>query len=101
MAIEKPTLDNARKLRRVYYIDAADEEVKEIMKNARRKLEVPLPAAMPCKIQREQYRETCHVEKKCQTKYVCIVEADDSTRKRMEGSLHKNHEDCIAGKRNV
>ena len=27
-----------------------------------------------------------------------IVEADQSARKRMEGSLHKNHEDHIAGK---
>ena len=68
------------------------------MKNARRKLEVPMPAAMPCKIQREKYRETCRVEKMCKAKYVCSVEADESTRKRMEGSPHKNHEDHIAGK---
>ena len=38
------------------------------MKKARGKLEVPMPAAMPCKIQREKYRETCRVEKKCKTK---------------------------------
>ena len=68
------------------------------MKNARRKLEVPMPAAMPCKIQREKKRETCSVEKNCKTNYACMVEADESTRKRMEGSLHKNHEDHIAGK---
>ena len=68
------------------------------MKNGRRKLEVPMPAAMPCKIQREKYWETCRVEKNCKTNYACIVEADESTRKRMEGSLHKNHEDHIAGK---
>ena len=68
------------------------------MKNARRKLEVPMPAAMPCKTQREMYRETCCVEKNCKTKYACIVEADESMRKRMEGSLHKYHEDYIAGK---
>ena len=52
------------------------------MKNARRKLEGPMPAAMPCKTQREKYRETCRVEKKCKTKYACIVEADESARKR-------------------
>ena len=68
------------------------------MKNARRKLEVPMPAAMPCKIQREKYWETCRVEKNCKTNYACMVEADESTRKRMEGSLHKNHEDHVAGK---
>ena len=32
------------------------------------------------------------------TKYACIVEADESTRKRLEGNLHKDHEDHIAGK---
>ena len=98
-AIEKPELDNARKLRGIYFTGPDDEEFKDIMKNARRKLEVPMPAAMPCKIQREKYRGTCRVEKDCKTEYACIVEADESTRKRMEGSRHKNHEDHIAGKR--
>ena len=36
--IEKPKLDNARKLRGIYFIDPEDEEFKEIMKNARGKL---------------------------------------------------------------
>ena len=48
-AIEKPKLDNARKLRGIYYIDPDDGEFKDIMKNARRKLEVPKPAAMLAK----------------------------------------------------
>ena len=48
-AIEKPKLDNARRLRGIYFIDPYDEEFKDIMKNARRKLEIPMPAAMPCK----------------------------------------------------
>ena len=68
------------------------------MKNARRKLEVPMPAAMPCKLQRDKYMETCRTVEEHKTKYACIVEADESTRKRMEGSVHKNHEDHIAGK---
>ena len=46
-AIEQSTLDNARKLRGIYFIDPDDEEFKDIIKNARRKLEVPMPAAMP------------------------------------------------------
>ena len=33
------------------------------------------------------------------TKYACIVEADESTRKHLEGTLHKNHEDRIEEKR--
>ena len=97
-AIEKPRLENAIRLRGIYFIELDDEEFKRTMKNARRKLEVPMPAAMPCKLQRDKYRETCRVEKNCKTKYACIVEADESTRKGMEGSLHKNHADHIAGK---
>ena len=56
-----------------------------------------MPAAMPCKTRREKYRETCSVEKKRKTKYASVVEADEPARKRMEGSLHKDHEDHIAG----
>ena len=40
------------------YIDFDDEEFKRIMENARRKLEIPMPAAMPCRIQLSQHRET-------------------------------------------
>ena len=58
-AIEKPHLDNARRLRGAYFMDPDDEEFKDIMKNARRKLEIPMPAGMPCKLQRDKYRETC------------------------------------------
>ena len=97
-AFEKPKLDNARRFRGIYFIDPKDGDIKDIMKNARRKLEVPMPAAMPCKLEREKYRETCRVVKDCKTKYACIVEADESTRKRMDGSHHHNHEDHIVGK---
>ena len=93
-AIEKPKRDTARKLRGIYFIDPADEEFKDIMKNVRRKLEVPMPAAMLCRTGHEEYRETCSVLDNCRTKYACIVEAHDSLRKRMEGTLHKGHEDC-------
>ena len=69
-----------------------------IMKKARRKLEVPMPAAMPCKTRREEYRETCRDMENCKTKYACIVEAHESTRKRLEGTLHKGQKDHIAGR---
>ena len=39
-AVEKPKLDNARQLCGIYFIDPDDEECKDIMQNARRKLEV-------------------------------------------------------------
>ena len=67
-AIEKPKLDNGRRLRGMYFIYPEDGVFKDIMKNARRKLEIPMPASMPCKIRREKYRETCRVEKECNTK---------------------------------
>ena len=69
-----------------------------MMKNARGKLEIPMPAATPCKTYWEKYRETSSGEKKCKTNFACIVEADESTTKRMEGTLHKYHEEHIAGK---
>ena len=75
-----------------------DEEFKDITINARRKLEIQMPAAMPCKTQREKCRETCRLEKKCKTKGACVVEADVSMRLRMAGAVRKHHEDQIAGK---
>ena len=75
-----------------------DVEFKETIQNARRKLEVPMPAGMPCKTRGREYRETCSAPGVCKTKYACIVEADKSTRKRLEGTPHKGHEDHIAGK---
>ena len=91
----KSGLSRNQRLRGIYFIDPDDEEFKDIMKNARRKLDISMPAAMPCKLQRETYRETCRVEEH-KTKYACIVEADEYFRTRMEGSPHKNHEHQIA-----
>ena len=45
-AIEKPKLDNARQLRGIFFIEPDVEEL-NTMRNARRKLEMPMPAAMP------------------------------------------------------
>ena len=42
-------------------------------------------------------RKPCSFSGIRKTKYACIVEADESTRKRLEGTLHKDHEDHIAG----
>ena len=47
--IEKPKLHNARQLRGTFFIEPNDEAFKLTKKAARRKLEVPMPAAMPCK----------------------------------------------------
>ena len=47
---EKFHLENARKLRGIYFIDPEDTELKETIKNARKKLETSVAPAMPCKI---------------------------------------------------
>ena len=82
----------------VFFIEPDDEEFKRIMKNSRRKLEAPMPAAMPCRTRREEYRETCSVLHNRKTKHGSIVEAHESARKRMEGTLHNGHEDHTAGR---
>ena len=90
-AIEKPKLDNARRSRGIYFDDPKDEEFKDVMRNARRKLEVPMPAAMPCKTpvkipMCQSSRETCRNIGKHKTKYACVVEVDESMRIRMEAA---------------
>ena len=47
---DKLHLDNARKLRRIYFIDPEDKEFKETIKNVRKKLETPTAPAVPRKI---------------------------------------------------
>ena len=89
-AIEKPKLDNARRLRGIFFIEPDDEEFKRVMKSARRKLEIPMPAAMPRRLQLHQHRETCGTVGQHNTKDACVVEADENMRIRMEGSQSKN-----------
>ena len=48
---------------------------------------------MICKISRNKHRETCSSTDNRKTKFACIIEADESTRRRLEGSLPKVHED--------
>ena len=51
---EKLHLDIASKLRGIYFMDPEDKEFKEIIKNARKKLETSVAPAMPCKISIQQ-----------------------------------------------
>ena len=53
-------LDNARRLRGIYFIDPEDKEFKATIRNARKKLETPMAPAMPCK--------TCKKSKKGETR---------------------------------
>ena len=96
---EKPKLDNARRLRGIYFIDPEDKEFKETIKNARKKLETPMAPAMPCKTSKKsKHGETRGKTNEIKSKLACILEASESTRLRMEESLPNHHEDHIAGK---
>ena len=75
-----------------------DEELKDITRNAHRKLEISMPAAMLCKSPVNCSGETCSSIGKRKTKYACIVDAHESMRIRMEGAPHRYHEDHIAAK---
>ena len=96
--VEKPKLDNARQLREIFFIEPNDEEFKLTTKAARRKLEVPMPAAMPCKRPIKSSGETHRSIGKRKTKYACVVDADESTRPRQEGVGHKPHQNHITAK---
>ena len=97
-AIEKPKLDNARRLRGIYFIDPEDTEFKEIIKK-RRKLETPMAPAMLCKsCKKNKHGETRSKNNDFKSKCACILEASESTRLRVEEPLPNYHEDHIAGK---
>ena len=91
-AIEKPEF-NGRQLRGTFSIEPNDEEFKLTMKAARRKLEVPMPAAMTCNIPLMNSGETDRNIGKRKTNYACVVDADEWTRPREEGAGHKPHQD--------
>ena len=96
---EEPKLDNARRLRGIYFIDPLDKEFKETIKNARKKLETPVAPAMPCKISKNN--QNCGnggKSNKIKSKLACMLEASKSTRLRVGESLPNHHEDHIAGK---
>ena len=71
---EQLHLENARKLRGIYFIDPEDEEFKETIKNARKKLETPIAPAMPCKIMKNCGSGGSN---KIKTRLACILETGD------------------------
>ena len=97
---EKPHLDNARKLRRIYFIDPEDkEQFKETMKNARKKMETSVAPAMHCKTSKNsQHVGTCGKSNEIKSKLACIWEASAATRLRMGESLPNHHEDKLQEK---
>ena len=98
LSIEKPKLDNARRLRGIYFIDPEDKEFKEIIRSARKKLETPMAPVMPCKTcKKSKNGETRSKTDDFKSKFACKLEASESTRMQMEESLEKYHEGHIAG----
>ena len=77
------------------------------IKNARKKLEIPVEAGMPRKLRTtkrpnkllETDSEATGSNKMQKTKHACIVEAHESRRKRLEPTPSRNHEDHIARKK--
>ena len=56
---EKLHLENARKLRGIYFIDPEDKEFKETIKNARKKLETSVAPAMPSEVSSDALHFQC------------------------------------------
>ena len=72
---EQPKLDNARRLRGIYFIDREDKEFKETTRNARKKLETPMAPALPCKICKKSKIEETRSSKTndFKSKFACIL----------------------------
>ena len=76
-----------------------DKELKETIKNARKKLETPVAPALPFKTcKKSKHGKTCGKTNEFKSKLACILEASESTKLRMEESLPNYHEDHIAGR---
>ena len=97
-AIEKPKPDNARRLRGIYFIDPTDAEFKETIQKCAENVGSSDASSNALQDQGKNVQGTCRTLDTRKTKYVCFVEADESTRRRLEGTLHEDHEDHIAGK---
>ena len=96
---EKPKLDNARRLRGIFFLDPEDKVFRETIRNARKKLETPMAPVMPCNTCKKSKRgEIRSKTNEFKSKLACILEASESTRLRMEESLPNYHEDHSAGR---
>ena len=78
-------------LRGIYFIDLDNMEFKDTMKIARNKLESSKESATLCKVQNLGHRETGGKtdSNTRRLKYACIVEAHESTRKRIGKNQQK------------
>ena len=94
---EKLHLDNARKLRGIYFIDMRTRNSKKPLRELVRSWKHQLLLRWPCNIMKN-----CGAggSNKIKTRLACMLEADESKRLRMGNSVPNHHEDHIAGKGN-
>ena len=97
---EKPKLDNARRLRGMYFIDPEDKElIQRNHQECSQEIGNTSGPAMPRKTSKKsKHGETRGKTSDFKSKFACILEASESTRLRMGESLPNHHEDHIAGK---
>ena len=92
MGYRETKLDSARQFRGIFFIEPNDEEFKLTMKAARRKLEFPMPAAMPCKIPiKSSGKPTAILGNARQNTLVLLMPTK-------AGAGHKHHQDHITAK---
>ena len=97
-AIEKPKLDNARRLRGIYFIDLRTRSSRKPLE-MQEKLETPMAPAVPCKTcKKSKHGEIRNKTYDFKSLFACILEASESTRLRVEESVPTYHEDHIAGR---
>ena len=92
-AIEKPKLENARQLTGIFFIEPNDEEFTQTHSESR-SWKVGSSNDSSYALQstdKEQWRNSNNIWKR-KTKYACVVDVDESTRPRLEGSGHKPHQ---------
>ena len=83
----------------IYFINSDDGNYKDNIRNAKRKMEVPMEAPMLCNKRTRCQASSSETERiMTNPEHACIVEAHESTRQRVESSLPKHHDDHIAGK---
>ena len=92
---EKLHLENAQKLRGIYFFDTRTRNLKKPSRTRVRSWKHQWLLLMPCKIMKNCGSGGSN---KIKTKLACILEANESTRMRMGNSIPHHHEDHIAGK---
>ena len=96
--IKRTKLDNARQSRGIFFTEPDDEEIQNSMKNAGRKLEIPMQQQCLVKHQQIAAEKPAAILGKNKTRYACIVDADGSMRIRLKVCRTGVTEDHISAK---